>query len=117
MPGLKERAKTLVDLLNSARYLFARRPLSYDKKATKLLNDETRTTLGQLAQAFEALDDWTVETLEQVVREFAEEKELKLGKIAQPLRAALTGCTVSPGIFDVLFVLGKEESLARIGDL
>ncbi|MCP4936426.1 MAG: glutamate--tRNA ligase [bacterium] len=117
MPGLKERAKTLVDLVNSARYLFAKRPLSFDKKATKLLNDEAISTLKGLADEFEQVGDWDVETIEQCVRDFADKKELKLGKIAQPLRAALTGCTVSPGIFDVLAVLGKEESLGRLADI
>lgn len=117
MPGLKERAKTLVDLVNSARYLFIKRPLSYDKKATKLLNQDAKLTLNKLAEQFATVDDWTVETIEQTVREFSEENNLKLGKIAQPLRAALTGGAVSPGIFDVLFVLGKEESLGRMGDI
>ena len=102
MPGLKERAKTLVELVNSARYLFAKRPLSFDKKATKLLSDEAISTLKGLGDEFEKIGDWNVETIEQSVRDFADKNDLKLGKIAQPLRAALTGCTVSPGIFDVL---------------
>ena len=117
MPGLKERAKTLVELVNSARYLFAKRPLSFDKKAAKHLNDEARTILTELAQDFTALDEWSLESIETAVRDFAEQKDLKLGKIAQPLRAALTGITTSPGIFDVLFVLGRDESLARLADL
>ena len=117
MPGLKERAKTLVELVNSARYLFAKRPLSFDKKASKLLNEEAKATLAQLAQKFESIDNWTVETIEQSMRDFSQEQDIKLGKIAQPLRAALTGCTISPGIFDVLFVLGKDESLARLADI
>ncbi len=117
MPGLKERAKTLVELVNSARYLFAKRPLSFDKKATKLLNDEAISTLKGLAVDFEEIADWNVEAIEQCVRDFADKNDLKLGKIAQPLRAALTGCTVSPGIFDVLFVLGKQEALGRLADI
>ncbi len=118
MPGLKERAKTLVELVNSARYLFARRPLSYDKKATKLLaKDEAKTVLSSLAPLLETVEDWSLDGLEQIVREFSEKEEIKLGKIAQPLRAALTGGAVSPGIFDVLFVLGKDEALARIRDV
>ena len=117
MPGLKERAKTLVELVNSARYLFAKRPLSFDKKARKQLSDEAKAILKQLVNAFGDVEDWSLETLEVVVKEFAKNNDLKLGKIAQPLRAALTGTTVSPGIYDVLFVLGKEESLARLKDL
>ncbi len=117
MPGLKERAKTLVELVNSARYLFARRPLAFDKKATKLLTDEAKSTLTNLAVDFETIDDWSVDNIEQCVRDFADKNDLKLGKIAQPLRAALTGCTVSPGIFDVLLVLGKQESLGRLADI
>ncbi len=117
MPGLKERAKTLVELVNSARYLFAKRPLSFDKKATKLLNDEAISTLKGLADDFEEIADWNTEAIEQCVRDFADKNDLKLGKIAQPLRAALTGCTVSPGIFNVLFVLGKQEALGRLADI
>jgi len=117
MPGLKERAKTLVELVNSARYLFVKRPLSFDKKATKILNDDARSMLRQLTEEFGKLSDWSIESTEQCVRDFADAKELKLGKIAQPLRAALTGGAVSPGIFDVLFVLGKEEALGRLADI
>lgn len=117
MPGLKERAKTLVELTNSARYLFARRPLSYDKKARKLLKDEARALLGELAENLEKITNWQVEEIEETIRNLAEKKELGLGKIAQPLRAALTGTTTSPGIFDVLFVLGKQETLDRLNDL
>ncbi len=117
MPGLKERAKTLVELVNSARYLFAKRPLSFDKKAAKLLNDEARAMLKELTQAFAGLQEWDLESIETAVRDFSDQQELKLGKIAQPLRAAMTGTTTSPGIFDVLHVLGKDETLARLGDL
>jgi glutamyl-tRNA synthetase len=118
MPGLKERAKTLVELINSARYLFIKRPLSFDKKASKLLdNEDAKAVLVSLAKQFETIEDWSLETIEQVVRDFSEANDIKLGKIAQPLRAALTGGAISPGIFDVLFVLGKNESLARIGDI
>jgi glutamyl-tRNA synthetase len=117
MPGLKERAKTLVELVDSARYLFAKRPLSYDRKAAKLLNNDAKIILKDLATKLGELEIWSVETLEQAVRDVSEQKELKLGKIAQPLRAALTGRTISPGIFDVLAVLGKDESLARMADV
>ena len=116
LPGLKERAKTLNELVASAQYLVAERPLNPDEKAAGLLNEDARSMLAHLHDALAGLDEWSVPSLEEAVRRFAEEKELKLGKVAQPLRAALTGTTMSPGIFDVLCVLGREESLGRIAD-
>lgn len=116
MPGLAERAKTLVELLESARFLFAARPLALDEKAAKLLGEDARAHLGALHAELEALPEWTVEALEAAVRAYAEKAELKLGKVAQPLRAALTGTATSPGIFDVLVALGREEALGRIAD-
>ena len=116
LPGLKERAKTLVELQESARYLWVQRPLDLDEKATKLLSDEAKAVLGKVLPALEALSDWTVDSTEAAVKAVAEAEALKLGKVAQPLRAALTGRGTSPGIFDVLFVLGKEEACARIRD-
>jgi glutamyl-tRNA synthetase len=117
MPGLKERAKTLVELTQSADYLWVQRPLAVDEKATKLLDAEgARGVLATLAERLSALESWSAETAEACVRAYAEEAELKLGKVAQPLRAALTGRTTSPPIFDVLEVLGRTESLDRIRD-
>jgi len=116
MPGLKERAKTITELATSASFLFARRPLDLDERAKNLLNDAARELLGRLYPVLAAVPEWTADGLEGVLRGFAEAEQLKLGKLAQPLRAALTGSTKSPGIFDVLAVLGKQESLARIGD-
>jgi len=116
MPGLKERAKTLVELKDGATFLFASRPLAMEDKAAAILRDGGGATLAQLLPRLEAISDWTVPALEAEVRGFSEESGLKLGKIAQPLRAALTGRTVSPGVFDVLAVLGREEALARIAD-
>jgi glutamyl-tRNA synthetase len=116
MPGLKERAKTLVELLDSADYLFAKGPLEPDEQAKKLLDSTGRETLAALLPRLEAVSAWTPEALEASVRTFAEETERKLGKVAQPLRAALTGKATSSGIFDVLDALGREESLARIRD-
>ncbi len=116
MPGLKERAKTLVDLLNAARFVFVSRPLDIDEKANGLLDDDAGKVLGALVERFEDLENWNMDEIERTVREFANNMELKLGKVAQPLRAALTGRTTSPGIFDVLFALGKKESIARIRD-
>jgi Glutamyl- and glutaminyl-tRNA synthetases len=116
MPGLKERAKTLVELLDSAAFLFAMRPLVLDAQAAKLVDAAARETLASLLPLLEVVEPWTPEALESCVRTFAEATGRKLGKVAQPLRAALTGRTTSPGIFDVLDVLGREESLARIRD-
>jgi glutamyl-tRNA synthetase len=116
LPGLKERAKTLLELLDGAHFLFADRPLALDDKAAALLTPEARTTLAELAQALAALDSWTAETTEQAVRALAERKGQKLGSVAQPMRVALTGRTTSPGIFDVLVALGRNESLERLRD-
>ncbi|WP_157019819.1 glutamate--tRNA ligase [Mesorhizobium xinjiangense] len=117
MPGLKERAKTLVELIGSAGYLFAERPLALDEKAQKILSDDARTVLGGALGALEAISEpWTAESTEAAVRAYVGETDLKLGAVAQPLRAALTGRATSPGVFDVLGVLGRDESLGRIRD-
>ncbi|OYR16125.1 glutamate--tRNA ligase [Brucella grignonensis] len=116
MPGLKDRAKTLVELADGAKFIFAKRPLAFDEKAASLLNDEGRAVLKAALPHLESVSEWTVEALDAAVRAHAEATGLKLGKVAQPLRAALTGRATSPGVFDVLFVLGREESLARIKD-
>ncbi|MCT8991048.1 glutamate--tRNA ligase [Chelativorans sp. SCAU2101] len=116
MPGLKERAKTLVELLDGAGFLFAERPLQIDEKAANLLDPDARAMLAELAEEFARIEDWSAESTEAVVRAYAERTGLKLGKVAQPLRATLTGRTTSPGIFDVLAVLGREEALGRIRD-
>ncbi|GJD73977.1 Glutamate--tRNA ligase [Methylobacterium goesingense] len=116
MPGLKERAKTLVELLDSAYYLTAMRPLVLDEKAKGLLGDEARARLAALLPALEALPDWDAAATEGAVRHFAEANGLKLGQIAQPLRAALTGRATSPPVFDVMAVLGRAECLGRLHD-
>src|SRR5712675_1938 len=116
MAGLKERAKTLVELADGARFIVAERPLALDDNAAGLLTAETRTLLGDLSADLKMVEPWSAETTEQAVRAFAERKGLKLGNVAQPLRAALTGRTTSPPIFDVLAVLGKSESLGRLQD-
>ncbi|WP_375414221.1 glutamate--tRNA ligase [uncultured Bradyrhizobium sp.] len=116
MPDLKQRAKTLIELIDSANFIFADRPLAIDPKAAVLLTPETRQLIGRLGAALEPLSAWTAETTEAATRAFAEHNNLKLGAVAQPLRVALTGRTTSPGIFDVLAVLGREECLARLAD-
>ena len=117
MPFLKDRAKTLIDLMDRGSFIVAERPLTLDAAAKVLVTSEARAILARLLPVLSALDDWTVETTEAAVKAFAEQENLKLGSVAQPLRAALTGRTASPGIFDLLAILGRDESLARISDL
>ena len=117
MPGLKERAKTLLELLDGSRFIFQEMPLPMEEKAASILDaDEAagRSIVSELASELDALDDWSLTAIEELLRDFTERKELKLGKVAQPLRAALTGRTTSPGIFDVVWVLGREEAVARM---
>lgn len=116
MPSLKERAKTLIELIDGAYFIFADRPLQLDPKAAALLTPENRKLIGQLHSALENVETWSGATTEAALRAFAEENSLKLGAVAQPLRAALTGRTTSPGIFEVLDVLGRQESLGRLKD-
>ena len=115
MPGLKERAKTLVELLDGAMFLFADRPLVPDAKAAEILQKSAGVLAG-LMPYLESLPDWSAGATEGAVRAYAEASGAKLGQVAQPLRAALTGRATSPGIFDVLEVLGRDESLARLRD-
>jgi glutamyl-tRNA synthetase len=116
MPGLKERAKNLVDLIDSGQFLYAQRPIAIDEKAKALLGPQARAIIGELLPDLSQVEPWTAAAIENAVRTFIQRKELKLGAVAQPLRVALTGRPTSPGIFDVLQVLGREESLARLGD-
>jgi glutamyl-tRNA synthetase len=114
IPSLKPRAKTLNDIAEGAEFLFKNCPLDFDDKAVALLDESARELLGKTADALDAVQSWTVEAIDEAIRRVAEEAGLGLGKVAQPLRAALTGRTVSPGIFDVLALLGKTESLERL---
>ena len=116
MPELKTRANSLVQLADGARFLFAARPLEMDDSAAALLAADARSLLAAAHGRLAALADWDSGSLEAGIREVAEASGVKLGKLAQPLRAALTGRTTSPGIFDVLALLGRDESLARIAD-
>ncbi|CAI3928043.1 Glutamyl- or glutaminyl-tRNA synthetase (GlnS) (PDB:1EUQ) [Commensalibacter communis] len=115
MPGLKERAKNLVELAENSQFIFAQTPLSFTDKAQKLLTEENCDMLSKLASQLATLTPFTKETINHLLHEFAEKESLKLGKVAQPLRAAVTGSTMSPGIDDTLLALGKEEVLARLG--
>jgi glutamyl-tRNA synthetase len=115
MPGLKERAKTLIELADGAQFILADRPLKLDDKARALLTPEAREILHSALAALRNAE-WTAEHLDQAARTLAERAGIKLSAVAQPLRAALTGRATSPGIFEVMQVLGKDESLARIRD-
>ena len=116
MPELKSRAHTLDQLAEGARFLFDKRPLAIDAGAEALLTADSRALLKSVHGALSKVASWSHDSLEQCVREVAEQHDVKLGKLAQPLRAALTGRTTSPGIFDVLALLGQGESLNRIED-
>ncbi|MDI4665553.1 glutamate--tRNA ligase [Xanthobacter autotrophicus] len=115
MPAMKERAKTIVELIDNAEFIFVERPLPLDEKAAALLSAEGRAHLGRLVTELERVE-WTAAATESAVRAYAEAQGVKLGAVAQPLRAALTGKATSPPIFDVLIVLGRDESLARLRD-
>ncbi|MFC3099535.1 glutamate--tRNA ligase [Altererythrobacter lauratis] len=114
MPVLKLRAKDMNELADGAKFLFVPHPIPIDASAEALLDGDARARLAIIANRFQAESDWTIEALEANLKAYAEELGVGLGKLAQPLRAALTGQTTSPGIFDVLVLLGREESLARI---
>ncbi|HLL59601.1 MAG TPA: glutamate--tRNA ligase [Allosphingosinicella sp.] len=116
MEGLKPRAKNLNEIAEGATFLFKTRPLDLDERAAALLEGQAADLLALVHAALAQLADWSAEATEQAVREVSESAGVKLGQVAQPLRAALTGRATSPGIFDVLVLLGREESLARIAD-
>jgi glutamyl-tRNA synthetase len=117
MPGLKPRARTLKELADNAAFYVRRRPLPIDPKAAKLLSPGARARVVRLAKELDGETNWTAPALEDGVRRFAEAEGAKLGDVAQPLRAALTGSTASPGIFEVMETLGRGETLARMGDI
>ncbi len=113
MPGLKERAKTLVELAGSAAFLARRVPLVFDAKACAILTEEARSMLGEVGAAL-AATDFSAAGVDAALRAYAERTGRKLGHVAQPLRAALTGSATSPGIDATLVALGREEALARV---
>lgn len=116
VPFLKERAKTFADMIDLAEFAITPRPISYEEKAEKALDSVSRGILGQLTSRLQHAT-WTHDDLDAILREFATDEGLKFGAVASPLRAALTGKATSPGVFNVMEILGKEESLARLQDL
>lgn len=117
MPGLKKRAKNIVELAENARFYVLCRPIPINDKASKVLDKTNILVLGSLRQKLSESADWSSSSMETVLKRFAQDADIKLGILAAPLRAALTGTTVSPGIFEVLAVLGKDQSLGRIDDV
>ncbi len=117
MTSLKLRAKTLEELTENSSVYLENCPLELTPEAAKLLDGEGGARLARLASVLAETESWDRQALEAVARAFAEREGVKLGKIAQPLRAALTGATVSPGIFEVMVILGRSESLARVYDV
>ena len=116
MDSLKSRADTIPQLVDLSMFYCLDRPLAYTDKAAKMLDDDAKARLADIRAPLAELDTWDQESVESTVKEHAEAYNLKLGMIAQPLRAALTGSNVSPGIFEVAAVLGKNEALGRIED-
>ncbi len=116
LPELQPRAKTVLELIDLAQFIYAVRPITIEPPAAEQLTADARAMLNGAAAMLDGLEDWSVPAMDVAIRAFAETRGLKLGKVAQPLRAALTGRTISPGVFEVMVLIGKAESLARIGD-
>jgi len=116
MPDLKARAKNTLELTENALFYARIRPLEMNEKAAKLLNDDGLAVVRQMRDLLADIEDWRADALQASAKAFAEQTDVKLGKVAQPLRAALTGSNVSPGVFEVMEVLGMEESLGRLDD-
>ncbi|MBW7911527.1 MAG: glutamate--tRNA ligase, partial [Alphaproteobacteria bacterium] len=115
--ALKERASTLIELADAGLFFVRPRPLPLSEDAAKVLDADTRGMLGEMKQTLVSLDDFKAEKIEAALKEYGTQKGLKLGKVAMPLRAAITGTTNSPSIFHVAEILGKEETLARLSDV
>ena len=116
LPELQPRAKTVLELIDLAQFIYAVRPLPIEPAAEQQLTPDNRAMLKEFGAVLAALPDWSVPAIDAAARSFAEGRGLKLGKLAQPLRAALTGRTISPGIFEVMILIGKPDSLARLAD-
>ena len=117
LKDLKERAQTLIDLAKAGLFYLRQRPLPLTEDAAKVLDQPTRALIGEMKQALDTVSDFKHDQIESVLKEFSAKKELKLGKVAMPLRAAITGTTNSPSVFHVAEILGKDETLARLNDV
>jgi len=116
LPELQPRAKTVLELIDLAQFIYAVRPITIEPAAAEQLNPDARANIGAFTEVLLGLNEWTVAAIDAAARSFAEAKGLKLGKVAQPLRAALTGRTISPGIFEVMVLIGRDETIARLQD-
>ena len=117
IPCLKGRAKTLIEMAEKSAFFF-KKQVEFDEKArSKFLTDEVKPLLEKVITGLSALDDFSSDKIEALFKKTVEEESLKLGKLAQPVRVALTGTTVSPGIYDVILLLGKEQTLKRLRDV
>ncbi|WP_332060770.1 glutamate--tRNA ligase [Bartonella sp. CB74] len=116
IPNLKERSKTLCELIDNASFIFTQRPLLLDEKAQTLLDKNGKAILKDIYLILKTCSNWDAKTLDDILRYYVQKQNLKFGVVAQPLRAALTGRATSPGVFDVLVLLGQDESLNRIHD-
>lgn len=116
IPELQPRAKTVLELIDLAQFIYATRPIAIDASAEAVLTDDARRSTAEFADMLSALGEWSVTAIDAAARAFAEARGLKLGKVAQPLRAALTGRTISPGVFEVMVLIGRDETLARLSD-
>jgi glutamyl-tRNA synthetase len=117
LPALKERAQTLIELAQAGLFFVRPRPLPLTEDAVRLLDQPTKTLIGEIKQKLSNLSDFRTEHIEGALKEYAAQKDLKLGKVAMPFRAAITGATNSPSVFHVAEILGKEETLARLSDV
>jgi glutamyl-tRNA synthetase len=115
MQGIKERSKTIPEMLDMAWFIIGRRPFRPDAGAERHLDTVSRRMLSRLTPQLRNAS-WDAQSLEHAVRSFAETEGMSLGKVAQPLRAALTGRTISPSVFDMMSIIGRDESLARLED-
>lgn len=117
MNGLKQRAKTLIELADMAKLYVTQRPLALDEKASRILSEGGSAMVADILPMFEQANDWSEESMQEIAKQYADANATKLGKVAQPLRAALSGRTVSPSVFDMMHVLGRDEALARLKDV
>jgi len=115
MGSLKERAKTFPELLDKAHFILTFRPITPDEKSAKSLDVVHKDILSELTPQLQNAS-WTRDELEGIVAALADAHDTKLGKLAGPLRAALAGRSVSPSVFDMMLVLGRDETIARIKD-
>ena len=117
LPGLKQRSKTILELIEKAEFYTYLRPISIDPKAQRIFNDSTMKRLAEVRESFLELTEWREDLLEVCIKAYIQDNECTMSDIAQALRIALTGTTKSPGIFEVLVALGRDEALGRIRDV